>query len=71
MRKNVRSFTIDKGSGGSKGCPEKAEGIKGGSLLLSVPRFRGTEIVLPDPEGILHGYDTAASGLDIRRNLCG
>lgn len=23
------------------------------------------------PEGILHGYDTAASGLDIRRNLCG
>ena len=28
-----------KGSGGSKGCPGKAEGIKGGSLLQSVHRF--------------------------------
>ena len=34
------SFTIDKGSGGSKGCPGKAEGVKGGSLLQSVHRFR-------------------------------
>ena len=40
MRKNVRGFTIDKGSDGSKGCPGKAEGVKGGSLLQSVHRFR-------------------------------
>ena len=36
----VHGFTIDKGSGGSKGCPGKAQGIKGGSLLQSVHRFR-------------------------------
>ncbi len=40
VRKNVRGFTIDKGSGGSKGCSGKAEGVKGGSLLQSVHRFR-------------------------------
>ena len=36
----VHGFTIDKGSDGSKGCPGKAEGVKGGSLLQSVHRFR-------------------------------
>ena len=54
-----------------KAAQEKPKGLRVAAYCRVSTDSDEQKNVLPDPEGVLHGYDTAASGLDVCRNLCG